>query len=161
MSGPVSLPPSPDLRIRAAVREDLAAIQALLADDAIAQSRTGFTTQVTPAVEQAFAEIAADPNNVLVVGDAAGEVVATLQLTFIAGLSRNGMRRALVEAVRVRSDHRGRGLGEALLRWAIERARERGCGLVQLTTDKRRVDAQRFYARLGFIASHEGMKLQL
>jgi GNAT superfamily N-acetyltransferase len=147
--------------IRPATRGDLPAIQALLADDAIAQSRSGFTANVTSAVERAFNEIVADANDELVVGESEGEVVATLQLTLIAGLSRNGMRRALVEAVRVRSDRRGLGLGEELLRWAIARAREYGCGVVQLTTDKRRGDAQRFYARLGFVASHEGMKLDL
>jgi GNAT superfamily N-acetyltransferase len=149
------------MRIRPATRSDLSAIQAMLADDSISRSRSGFAAHVTPAIERAFEEIAADANNELVVGESVGEIVATLQLTFIAGLSRNGMRRALVEAVRVRSDRRDRGLGEELLRWAVARARERGCGIVQLTTDKRRGDAQRFYARLGFVASHEGMKLDL
>lgn len=149
------------VKIRTATHDDLRAIQALLADDVIAQSRSGFTAEVTPAVELAFSEISADPNNELVVGEFNGEIVATLQLTRIAGLSRNGMRRAVVDAVRVRSDCRGQGVGEKLLRWAFNRARACGCGTIQLTTDKRRLDAQRFYARLGFIASHEGMKIDL
>lgn len=140
---------------------DLPTILALLADDAIARSRTGYTVEASPEVRAAFDEISADPNNELVVGVRDGEVIATLQLTYIPGLSRGGMRRALVEAVRVRSDLRGQRIGEQLMQDAMERARARGCGLMQLTTDKRRTDAHRFYARLGFEASHEGMKRAL
>src|SRR5215217_3218946 len=103
----------------------------------------------------------ADPAQLLVVvTDAADAVVATLQLTFIPGLARRGALRAQIEAVRVRADLRGRGLGQALFAWAIEEASRRGCALVQLTTDKRREDAHRFYGRLGFTASHEGFKLR-
>jgi GNAT superfamily N-acetyltransferase len=87
--------------------------------------------------------------------------VAVLQVTYIPGLGRHGAQRALVESVRVRADRRGHGVGAALMGWVVERARARGCGLVQLTTDKRRTDARRFYERLGFTASHEGMKLDL
>ena len=87
------------------------------------------------------------------------DVVATLQLSVLPGLSRQGALRGQVEAVRVAAGHRGRGLGAAMLRWAIEEARRRGCALVQLTTDKSRDDAHRFYERLGFVASHQGMKL--
>jgi GNAT superfamily N-acetyltransferase len=112
-------------------------------------------------VRAAFEEISADPNHALVVGEREGEVVACLQLTFIPGLSRGGMRRALVEAVRVRQDLRGQGVGEQLMQDAMARARTRGCGVIQLTTDKRRTAAHRFYARLGFEASHEGMKRAL
>ncbi len=90
-----------------------------------------------------------------------GEVIACLQLTVIPGLSRGGMRRALVEAVRVRADLRGQRIGQALMEEAVRRARARNCGLMQLTTDKRRADAHRFYLRLGFEATHEGMKLRL
>jgi GNAT superfamily N-acetyltransferase len=89
------------------------------------------------------------------------EVVATMQLTFIAGLSRRGALRMQIEAVRVAASQRGRGLGAAMMEWAIERARLRGCAVVQLTTDKSRTDAHRFYQRLGFLASHEGLKLTL
>lgn len=146
---------------RPAVRDDLPAIVALLADDAIARDRGGYAREVTAAEEAAFAEIAADPNNELIVGELDGAIVATLQLTYIPGISRGGMRRLLVEAVRVRADLRGRGLGEALMEDAMRRGRARGCGLVQLTTDKRRDAAHRFYLRLGFTSTHEGMKRAL
>lgn len=84
-----------------------------------------------------------------------------MQITYIPGLGRHGAERAQFEAVRVRSDRRGQGLGQQFMTWAIEQARKRGCALVQLTSDKSRIDAHRFYARLGFVASHEGMKLIL
>lgn len=146
---------------RQAVRSDLPEVLRLIADDAVAQARSGYASDVTPAVERAFEELAADPNNELWVGELNGEIVATLQLTFIPGLSRGGMKRALVEAVRVRSDLRGQRIGERLMEAVHERARERGCGLVQLTTDKQRGDAHRFYERLGYVASHVGMKKKL
>ena len=90
-----------------------------------------------------------------------GAVAGTFQLTFTPSLSRGGAERMTIEAVRVRSDLRGRGVGRAMMQWAIQRGRERGCRLAQLTTDKRRTDAHRFYESLGFTASHEGMKLPL
>jgi GNAT superfamily N-acetyltransferase len=152
---------APPVHFRLATAEDLPALLTLLAEDDIARARSGYTAEPTPAVRAAFDELAADPNNELLVGERGGEVVATLQLTYIAGLSRGGMRRALVEAVRVRADLRGQRLGEALMQEAMRRARARGCGLMQLTTDKRRTAAHRFYARLGFEASHEGMKRPL
>jgi GNAT superfamily N-acetyltransferase len=98
---------------------------------------------------------------VLAVLDRDGEVLGTLQLTFTPGLSRLGMKRATIEAVRVRDDQRGSGLGKRFIEWAIEQARLAGCGLVQLTTDATRADAHRFYERLGFKATHIGMKLPL
>src|SRR6266511_56390 len=104
---------------------------------------------------RAFEAIAADARNLLVVAELDRRVVGTLQLTFVPG------ERAQIEAVHVDGRHRGRGLGGAMLRWAIERARERGCRLVQLTTDKRRPDALRLYESLGFQATHEGLKLRL
>ncbi|HEX7743781.1 MAG TPA: GNAT family N-acetyltransferase [Micromonosporaceae bacterium] len=116
---------------------------------------------VDAAYWRAFEAIDADPSNALVVADRDGEVVGTMQLTFIPGLSRRGAERAQIEGVRVRADQRGTGLGRRMIEWAIERARERDCRLVQLTTDKSRTDAHRFYASLGFQASHEGMKLNL
>ena len=144
---------------RAAVRADLPAILALLTDDVLGRTRD--TAEVDPAYEKAFAEIEADPRNVLAVADDGGQVVGCLQVTYIPGLGRHGAQRAQVESVRVRADRRGQGLGEAFLRWVIEQARARGCALVQLTTDRSRVDAHRFYLRLGFVASHDGMKLHL
>ncbi|ANZ42924.1 GNAT family N-acetyltransferase [Lentzea guizhouensis] len=130
----------------------------MLADDPLGATRE---KAGDPAYLAAFAVIDADPHQYLAVAVAGDEVVGTLQLTFTSGLSRLGMTRATVEAVRVRSDQRGAGLGELLLRWAVDEARARGCGLVQLTTDASRTDAHRFYERLGFTASHVGMKLSL
>ena len=144
---------------REATRADLPAIVALLADDVLGKARD--FSAVDEAYERAFADIDADPRNALVIADDDGDVVACLQITYIPGLGRHGAQRAQIEAVRVRSDRRGLGVGGDLVTWAIERARDRGCALVQLTTDKSRVDAHRFYARLGFVASHEGMKLSL
>jgi GNAT superfamily N-acetyltransferase len=109
----------------------------------------------------AFEAIDADPRNELIVADQDGTVVGTCQLTFTPSLSRRGAERMTIEAVRVRADLRGRGVGRAMMAWSVERARECGCGLVQLTTDRRRTDAHRFYASLGFEASHLGFKLTL
>lgn len=109
----------------------------------------------------AFEHIDADPNQHLVVAERDGCTVGTLQLTFIPGLSRQGSTRALIEAVRVHADARGCGLGSELIEWAIAEARHRGCAMVQLTTDATRIDAHRFYERLGFEASHLGFKMQL
>jgi GNAT superfamily N-acetyltransferase len=145
--------------VRRASRDDVAAIVALIAADQIGAARDG--GDLAP-YERAFAAIDADPAQLLaVVTDAGDAVVGTLQLTFIPGLARRGALRAQIEAVRVRADLRGQGLGQALLAWAIEQARVRGCALVQLTSDKRRGEAHRFYGRLGFAASHEGFKLRL
>ncbi|MCW3813271.1 GNAT family N-acetyltransferase [Micromonospora sp. DR5-3] len=144
---------------REAVRADLPAIIALLADDVLGKARD--FTEVDDAYEKAFADVDADPRNHLVVADAGGELVGCMQITYIPGLGRHGAERSLIEAVRVRSDQRGRGLGRQMMTWAIDQARARGCALVQLTTDKTRADAHRFYRNLGFVASHEGMKLAL
>ncbi|MEV6716922.1 GNAT family N-acetyltransferase [Lentzea sp. NPDC051208] len=146
------------MTIRRAVAADVHPIVAMLADDLLGAQRE---KPGDPAYLKAFEVIDSDPHQHLAVAEAGGEVVGTLQLTFTAGLSRLGMTRATVEAVRVRSDQRGNGLGERLVRWAIDEARARGCGMVQLTTDASRVDAHRFYERLGFTASHVGMKLVL
>jgi GNAT superfamily N-acetyltransferase len=131
----------------------------LLADDVLGKARD--FPVVNEAYERAFADIDADPRLVLIVADNDGDVVARMQITYIPGLGRHGAERSLVEAVRVRSDRRGHGLGSRLATWAIEQARSRSCALVQLTSDKSRSDAHRFYARLGFVPSHEGMKLIL
>jgi GNAT superfamily N-acetyltransferase len=145
--------------LRRATRDDLAAIVTLIAADQLGATRDG--GDLAP-YEHAFAAIDADPAQLLVVvTDADAALAGTLQLTIIPGLARRGALRAQIEAVRVRSDLRGQGLGHALLAWAIEEARRRGCTLVQLTSDKRRAEAHRFYGRLGFTASHEGFKLRL
>ncbi|MFC4856464.1 GNAT family N-acetyltransferase [Actinophytocola glycyrrhizae] len=146
------------MEIRRAVAEDVPAIVAMLADDPLGAERE---QPGAPAYAEAFAEIDADPRQFLAVAVADTEVVGTLQLTFIPGLSRLGATRAQIEAVRVRSDQRGGGLGRRLCEWAIDTARERGAAMVQLTTDASREDAHRFYERLGFAASHVGMKLPL
>jgi GNAT superfamily N-acetyltransferase len=151
------------MKFRLAGRADVPAVLALLADDEITRGR-GFGTvpeEVDAATWAAFEAIDADPSNELIVADDAGEVVATCQLTFTPGLSRGGAWRMTIEAVRVRADRRGGGIGRDLMAYAITRARERGCRIAQLTTDKQRTEAHRFYAGLGFTASHEGMKLNL
>src|SRR5688572_19056988 len=131
----------------------------MLADDPIGAGRE--TDPGFSGYQMAFEKINADPQQKLVVGERGGEVVACLQLTFIPGLSRRGATRALIEAVRVRGDQRGSGIGRQLVAWAIDEARRAGCAMVQLTTDKTRVDAQRFYDSLGFKPTHVGMKLSL
>ncbi len=148
-------------RLRRAGPGDVAAIVALLAADQLGAARDAGAGHDLAPYRRAFAAIDADPAQLLVAAVLVGEVVGTLQLTVIPGLARAGALRAQLEAVRVRADLRGRGIGEAMVRWAVDEARHRGCALVQLTTDKRRPDAHRFYARLGFSASHEGFKLPL
>jgi GNAT superfamily N-acetyltransferase len=148
-----------DVVIRPATADDVPGIIAMLVDDEIAARRES-ADDLTPYL-RAFADIDADPNQLLVVAERNEELVGTLQLTVIPGLSRQGARRALVEAVRVAASARGLGLGTTLMEWAVEEARSRDCRIVQLTSDKARVDAHRFYDRLGFSATHEGFKLQL
>jgi ADP-ribose pyrophosphatase YjhB (NUDIX family)/ribosomal protein S18 acetylase RimI-like enzyme len=145
--------------LRRATAADVAAVVGLIADDHLGATRED--PGDLAAYLRAFAAIDADPAQLLVVLDDGGAVVGTMQVSFIPGLSRGGAIRAQVEAVRVASSHRGQRLGEQMIRWAIAEAGRRGCALVQLTTDKSRTDAHRFYARLGFTASHEGFKMTL
>lgn len=145
-------------RARAA---DLMAIVRLLADDEIGQSREVVSDPPHPDYLAAMGAIERDPNQLLAVAELVGEVVGCLQLSFIPGLSRRGMWRGQIEAVRIAASARGRGLGRAMFAWAIGECRARGCGLVQLTTDKERPEAHRFYESLGFRATHEGMKMGL
>lgn len=148
--------------LRRATALDVPAIVDLLAADPLGSTRDGFISDadLQPYLH-AFEAIDADPAHLLLVATDGVQVVATMQLSFLPGLARRGALRAQIEGVRVREDHRSRGLGAALFSWAIEEARRRHCSLVQLTTDKSRADAHRFYARLGFAVSHEGLKLQL
>ncbi|GHF81464.1 GNAT family acetyltransferase [Amycolatopsis bartoniae] len=148
-----------EINIRRATAADVGPIVAMLADDPLGRSRES-PDDLTP-YERAFARVDADPDQLLAVADDDGEVVGTLQLTFIPGLSRQGATRALIEAVRVRADRRGDGLGGTLVKWAIDAARRRDCVLVQLTSDASRTAAHRFYLRLGFEQSHLGFKLAL
>jgi GNAT superfamily N-acetyltransferase len=146
------------LTFREAERADLERIVELIADDAVAARRTGSYGE--PHVK-GFEAITASPDNELVVAESGGEVVGVMQLTFIPGISRNGASRLLVEAVRVDKAQRGQGIGRLLMEHAHERGRERGCVLAQLTSDKQRPEAHRFYRNLGYEQSHEGFKLPL
>jgi GNAT superfamily N-acetyltransferase len=148
-----------DLEIRAAVADDIPAIVAMLADDPLGAQRES-PEDLAPYLT-ALQRLADDPNQHLVVAVREGRVVGTLQLTIIPGLSRRGATRSIIEGVRIHADERGSGLGTQLIEWAIDTSRSEGCQLVQLTSDKSRVDAHRFYERLGFEASHLGFKLQL
>jgi GNAT superfamily N-acetyltransferase len=147
--------------IRRAGRNDVPAIVALLADDTLGQSREIVSDPPADEYLAAFEAIDTDPNQLLAVMVGGGEIVATLQLSFIPGLARRGALRGQIEAVRVASNRRGQGLGERLFAWAIGECRKRGCQFVQLTTDRSRSDAHRFYDRLGFEPSHVGYKLKL
>lgn len=152
MAGPV---------IRRATLDDVPAIVALLADDVLGRAREVSATPLDPRYAGAFAAIDTDPNQLLMVMERNGTVVGCCQITVIPGLSNIGRWLGQIEGVRIAASERGKGLGEILIRWAIDECRRRGCGAVQLTTDKRRTGAHRFYERLGFVASHEGMKLAL
>jgi GNAT superfamily N-acetyltransferase len=144
---------------RDAVKDDLPAILALLVDDVLGRARD--TGVVDAQYEQAFAAVVESSSNRLVVADDAGEAVGCAQLTTIPGLSRHGATRLQIEAVRVRSDRRRHGIGAAMMRWIIDGARREGISSVQLISHTSREDAHRFYERLGFAASHVGMRLQL
>ena len=153
---------APSIRLRAARREDVAAIVALLADDGLGADREQVSDPPAGGYLAAFEQIAANPRTLLAVAETdAGEVVGTLQLTFIPGLSNQGAELALVSAVRVSSALRGQGLGETMMAWAMEEARRRGCRHMELFTHLSRVAAQRFYERLGFARSHAGMRREL
>jgi GNAT superfamily N-acetyltransferase len=145
--------------LRSATRDDVPAIVTLLTQDQLGAARDS-ADDLRPYL-QAFEAIDRDPAHLLLVAESDQQVIATMQLSFLPGLARRGAWRAQLEAVRVADDHRNAGLGSAMITWAIEEAGRRGCALVQLTSDKRRTEAHRFYARLGFANSHEGFKLAL
>jgi GNAT superfamily N-acetyltransferase len=149
------------VKIRVATEDDLGAIVGLLADDDLGRRREAFADPLPGEYRDAFAAIDTDPNNLVVVAEDEGEVVGTLQLTFIPNLSFRGGWRAQIEGVRTASGRRGEGLGRALLEWAIEEADRRGCHLVQLTMNRGRGEVVRFYEGLGFDASHVGFKRYL
>lgn len=147
---------------RSARQSDLADIVRLFADDDLGSRREVVSDPVDMRYLAAFAAIEADPNQLLAVAtDEPGRVVGCLQLSFLPGLSRTGMWRGQIESVRIARGHRGSGLGSQFIEWAIARCSERGCGLVQLTSDKARIESIRFYEKLGFVASHEGLKRNL
>ena len=151
----------PDLVFRQAEREDLIHIVRMLADDVLGAERETYTLPLPQSYHAAFDAIDQDLNNELIVVEVEGKVGGTLQMTFIPSISYQGRWRAQIEGVRVAAEVRSMGIGRRLITWAIERARQRDCHLVQLASNKRRSDAIRFYESLGFVASHEGMKLQL
>lgn len=149
------------LSFRPAATADLPFIVALIVEDSVVATNDDAATATGPDYTAALAAIDADPNQELLVAELDGTPVGTFQLTYIPGLMRRGMWRGLVEGVHVVQTHRNRGLGGEMMRWAVERCRARGCGMVQLTSNKKRLDAHRFYRRLGFEQSHEGFKLML
>lgn len=149
------------MEIRTGTISDLEGIIRLLVDDELGISRERFESPLPQAYIDAFAEIEQQVGNSIVVAVENNEVIGCLQLTFIPGLARLGTKRAQIEGVRVNKQYRSKGIGEALFRHAIDSAKASGCGLIQLTSDKKRKDAHRFYERLGFVSSHEGMKLSL
>jgi GNAT superfamily N-acetyltransferase len=149
------------LTFRRARVNDLGVIVGLLADDPIGRTRESSTAELDENYAEAFAAIEQDPNQLLAVAERDGRIVGVLQLSFIPGLTRSGMWRGQIEGVRVAAAERGGGTGRAMIEWAIAESRKRGCGLVQLTSDKRRSGAHAFYEALGFQATHEGYKLPL
>ena len=150
------------MKIREATRNDVPAIVEMIANDKLGSQREAFQNPLPEAYYQAFENIDHDSNQELVVIEDDGlNIIGTLQLSFIQYLTYKGGIRAQIEAVRVHETQRGKGIGQKLFKWAIERAKEKGAHVVQLTTDKKRPDALAFYEKLGFKASHEGMKLHL
>lgn len=150
-----------DVSFRRARVADLSAIVALLADDELGRSREDPRQPLDQRYVDAFSAIEADPTQLLAVAEAEGLVVGTIQLTFIRGLSHVGALLGQIEGVRIASARRGTGLGQLMVEWAIAECRSRGCYRVQLTTNRQRHDAHRFYERLGFEPSHIGYKLTL
>lgn len=150
------------MRIRRAKTEDVVKIVEMLANDKLGRLREEFKNPLPKRYFDAFENIMTDANlELMVMESTSGQVIGTLQLSFIQYLTYQGSIRAQIEAVRVRQDFRGKGIGQALFEWAIERSKLKGAHVVQLTTDKKRTEALKFYEKLGFKASHEGMKLHL
>jgi GNAT superfamily N-acetyltransferase len=150
-----------NLTFRHAVKEDISELVKLLADDHLGSKREDLSTPINQRYLSAFESIARDPNNELMVVENAGDLVGMLQLTFIPYLTHIGSSRCLIEGVRISKHYRGQGLGTDFINWSITRAKDRSCSMVQLTSDKQRPDALRFYESLGFKATHEGFKLKL
>jgi len=155
------MPHSLNVQYRLATRRDVPVIVRLLAEDELGAQRECFETSLPESYYTAFDTIDADPNNELIVAHANGEIIGTLQLMFLPSLSYQGGMRAQIESVRVAEQYRGQGIGTDMMKWALERARERGCHLMQLASNKSRTGAHRFYEKLGFVKSHIGMKITL
>lgn len=150
-----------DINFRDATSADVPEIVRMLADDALGGQRERYEDPLPTAYYDAFAALTAQAGNRIVLAESGGKIIGCAQLVFLPGLSLVGMKRAQIEGVRVDSSTRGQGIGEKLVRHCIALARQEGCGVLQLTTDKSRADAHRFYERLGFVGSHLGMKLKL
>lgn len=146
---------------RRAKQEDLQTILSLLADDELGKQREKFSEGITPSYQSAFDRIHSDPNQFLMVMEEKGAVIGTCHLTLMPSLTFQGGLRMNIEAVRIASSCRGQGAGEWMIHQAIELGRQKGCKILQLTTNKQREDAKRFYEKLGFKATHEGMKMYL
>ena len=149
------------LFFRLATRDDLPSIVRLLADDDLGSQREQYEDPLPESYYSAFEQIHRDPNHELIVAERDGEVIGTLHLIFLPSVSFQGALRAQVESVRVDKRFQSRGIGSEMMKWTLERARQRGAQIIQLTTHKSREDAHRFYERLGFQGSHLGMKLSL
>lgn len=154
------MPEAETITFRLATRADLDDIVRLLANDPLGSQRERFSQPLPEAYVRAFEAIDADPNNELIVASA-GVVIGVMQLTYLPSLTYQGSWRMQIEGVRIAEEWRSQGVGRKMLEWAIAHARERGCHLVQLTSDKQRPNALRFYESLGFVASHVGFKLRL
>lgn len=150
-----------EITVRLATENDVEKIVELLADDFLGGQRERYELPLPNSYMEAFKAIDNDPNNELVVACYKNEVVGVLQITYTPQMTYQGGWRATIEGVMTSSSVRGKGIGSTLMKWAIERAKDRGCHLAQLTTDKKRPDALRFYEKLGFQASHQGLKLHL
>lgn len=149
------------LVFREAEKRDLSHLVQMLADDDLGVQREDPSDPLNPAYTRAVEQIIADQNNELIVVEADRQIVGMFQLTFIPYLTHIGSKRCMIEGVRTHKNFRGRGLGSQFFAWAFNRAKERNCSMVQLTSDKKRPDALRFYQKLGFVASHEGFKFKL
>ena len=150
-----------ELSFREALTDDLPCLVKMLGEDQIGSTREDISQPLNPGYISIFEQITKDQNNELIVAEVNDEIVGMLQITFIPYLTYTGSWRCLIDGVRVHKLHRGKSFGTKLINRAIARAKERGCGIVQLTSDKKRSEAIRFYERLGVVASHEGLKLIL
>ncbi|GAB3799338.1 GNAT family N-acetyltransferase [Virgibacillus kimchii] len=150
-----------EIRFRMAAEKDLDSIVAMLADDVLGSKRERYEHPLPNSYLKAFKDISSDPNNELVVACDGNKVIGVQQITFTPYITHQGGWRATIEGVRTAASVRGKGVGTQLIKWAIQRSKERGCHLVQLTTDKNRPGALKFYERLGFKATHEGLKMKL
>ena len=148
-----------ELNFREAKEIDIKNLVKMLADDELGANREDVSETLNNRYIEAFQSIEKDSNNELTVVESSGELFGMLQLTFIPYLTHTGTWHCLIEGVRIAKTHQGKGLGSKFINWAIKRAKEKNCGIVQLTSDKQRPDAIRFYESLGFEATHEGLKL--